>query len=286
MTQQGVFDGVFDKVAGEYDTAGVVFFKPLAERLVSHLGISPGARVLDVGCGRGAVTFPLAEAVGPAGEVYAIDLSREMVEAVSAAAAGRDNILVRQMDGVDPTFAPGDFDAITGSMSIILLRDLPTALGNYVQLLKPGGTLAFTAPDTRNQEGAWQSGPVDIGKLAAAIPAEVMAANPMLARLVEGNLLDLSAMPGVLARAGFVDVVEHREEVAVVAESPESVVRWTQQHGMRAVWDFVPEENRAAVERELVADATAAADADGRVRFGFPVAYFLAHSPRSACPFA
>jgi hypothetical protein len=31
---------------------------------------------------------------------------------------------------------------------------------------------------------------------------------------------------------------------------------------------------------------TAAADADGRVRFGFPVAYFLAHSPRSACPFA
>jgi trans-aconitate methyltransferase len=187
---------------------------------------------------------------------------------------------------VDPTFAPGDFDAITGSMSIILLRDLPTALRNYVQLLKPGGTLAFTAPDTRNQEGAWQSGPVDIGKLAAAIPSEVMAANPMLAKLVEGNLLDLSAMPGLLERAGFTEVVEHREDVRVVAESPESVVHWTQQHGMRAVWDFVPEERRAAVERELIADATEAADADGRVTFGFPVAYFLARAPRSGCPFA
>jgi ubiquinone/menaquinone biosynthesis C-methylase UbiE len=286
MTQQGVFDGVFDKVAGEYDTAGVVFFKPLAERLVEHLGIGEGARVLDIGAGRGAVTFPLAEMVGPTGKVYAIDVSTEMVEALGVAASEHDNIAVRRMDGVDPTFAPGDFDAVTGSMSIILLPDLPTAFGNYAQLLKPGGTLAFTAPDTRNQEGAWKSGPVDVGKLAAAIPAEVMAANPMLARLVEGNLLDLSAMPGLLERAGFVDVVEHREEVTVVAESPESVVHWTQQHGMRAVWDFVPEERRVTVERELVADATAAADTDGRVRFGFPVAYFLANTPRSGCPFA
>jgi ubiquinone/menaquinone biosynthesis C-methylase UbiE len=288
---QGAFDGVFDKVAGEYDTEGVVFFKPLALRLIEHLGVRPGARVLDIGCGRGAVTFPLAQAVGPDGTVFAIDLSAAMVDAMTAAVeeSGLGNVEVRRMDGVDPAFAPGDFDAITGSMSIVMIPDLPTAFGNYAQLLKPGGTLAFTAPDTRNQTGAWKTGPVDIGRLAAEIPAEVLASHPMLARLVEGDLLDLSAVADLLGQTGFTDVVEHREEVRVVADSAEGLVRWTQQHGMRAVWDAVPEHRRAAVEQELVADARAEADRDGRVTFGFPVAYFLARAPRTdacGCPFA
>ncbi|MEV0384951.1 methyltransferase domain-containing protein [Nonomuraea sp. NPDC050643] len=288
---KGAFDGVFDKVAGEYDTEGVLFFKPVAERLVTHLGVEEGGQVLDVGCGRGAVTFPLAAAVGPKGLVFGIDVSVGMVEALGASvkAAGVRNIQVRLMDGQDPAFAPQDFDAITGSMSIVMLPDLASAFRNYAHLLKPGGTLAFTAPDTRNQVGAWKSGPVDIGRIAAEIPEEVLRSHPMLARLVNGDLLDLSAVAGLLAEAGFVDVAEHREEVTVVADTPHGLVRWTQRHGMRAVWDAVPQDRRAVVEQALIAEATAQADADGKVRFGFPVAYFVAHTPQAGaggCPFA
>ena len=278
---KGAFDGVFDKVAGEYDTGGVAFFTPLALRLIDHLAVKQGARVLDVGCGRGAVTFPLAEAVGPTGSVVGIDLSAGMVEALTASVKSSDfdNITVQRMDGQDPRFEPGEFDAITGSLSIIMIPDLPTAFGNYVTLLKPGGCLTFTAPDTRNQVGAWKTGPIDIGRLAAEIPPAVMARQPMLAKLVEGNLLDLSSIVGLLEQAGFVDVVEHREEMKVVAETPEGLVRWTQQHGMRAVWDAVPEQRRALVEQELIDHATRQAASDGRVTFGFPAAYFLARAP-------
>jgi O-methyltransferase/aklanonic acid methyltransferase len=186
---RGVFDGVFDKVAGEYDTEGIIFFKPVAERLVEHVGVKPGQRVLDIGCGRGAVTFPLAAAVGAEGEVFGIDLSAGMIEAIPAdvVATGIGNVKVRQMDGQDPTFAPRDFDAITGSMSIIMVPDLPTAFTNYLHLLKPGGTLAFTAPDTRNRVGAWKSGPVDIGRVAAEIPPSVLAEQPMLAKAGQGR---------------------------------------------------------------------------------------------------
>ncbi|MFD9698064.1 class I SAM-dependent methyltransferase [Lentzea sp. NPDC059081] len=291
MTQtQGAFDGVFDKVAGEYDTEGVVFFKPVAERLLEHAAVRRGQRVLDIGCGRGAVTFPAAAAVGAEGEVFGIDLSAAMVDAIKAdvAAAGIGNIKIRRMDGQDPTFAPRDFDAITGSMSIVMVPALSVALANYAHLLKPGGVLAFSAPDTRNQEGAWKTGPVDIGRLAAEIPTSVLQQRPMVARLVQGDLLDLSAIPGLLADAGFVDVTEHREDVQVVSDSPEGLVRWTQQHGMRAVWDAVPEERRAVVEQELIADAAAEADESGHVTFGFPVAFFVARTPQSAatgCPF-
>ncbi|MCH0566874.1 MULTISPECIES: methyltransferase domain-containing protein [unclassified Streptomyces] len=281
-SQKGVFDGVFDKVADKYDTEGVVFFRPLALRLIEHLGVQPGARVLDVGCGRGAVTFPLAEAVGASGSVVGIDLSQGMIDAIAAdvTSSGLGTINVLQMDGTNPHFPPGDFDAITGSMSIVMMPDLPTAFGNYRTLLRPGGRLAFTAPDTRNQTGAWRTGPVDIGRLAAEIPSAVMASHPMLARLVEGNLLDLSSIPGMLEKEGFVDIEEHREEVRVVGNSPEGVVRWTQQHGMRAVWDAVPGERRASLEQELIDEATREADSEGRVTFGFPVAYVLARTAK------
>jgi O-methyltransferase/aklanonic acid methyltransferase len=279
-THKGVFDGVFDKVAGEYDTDGVVFFKPLALRLIDHLAVERGARVLDIGCGRGAVTFPLAHAVGPTGSVVGIDLSAAMVDAIAATVASRGfgNITVLRMDGRNPGFEPGEFDAITGSMSIVMIPDLPTAFGSYVKLLRPGGRLAFTAPDTRNQVGAWKTGPVDIGRLAAEIPPAVMAGHPMLAKLVKGNLLDLSGIVGQVEQAGFVDVREHREEVTVIAESPAGLVRWTQQHGMRAVWDAVPKDRRTVVEQELIDEARRQADSDGRITFGFPVVYVLART--------
>ena len=43
-------------------------------------GISPGNRILEPGCGSGRLTEVLAEAVGPAGEIYAMDLSPAMIE--------------------------------------------------------------------------------------------------------------------------------------------------------------------------------------------------------------
>src|SRR5215210_6349596 len=43
------------------------------ERLIGRLDLAPGMRVLDAGCGPGRLTIPLARAVGPTGEVVALD---------------------------------------------------------------------------------------------------------------------------------------------------------------------------------------------------------------------
>ncbi len=81
---------VFHRVAGTYDAVGVDFFLPIAAGLVAELDPQPGERALDVGCGRGAALFPLAEAVGPSGHVTGIDIAPGMVERTTAdvAAAG------------------------------------------------------------------------------------------------------------------------------------------------------------------------------------------------------
>ena len=52
--------GVFDRAAPTYDAVGVAMFGPIAERLVAELDLRPGERVLDVGCGRGAVLLRAA----------------------------------------------------------------------------------------------------------------------------------------------------------------------------------------------------------------------------------
>ena len=45
-----------------------------AQTIVGLLGLAPGMKVLDAGCGPGRLTLPLAKTVGPQGEVLALDI--------------------------------------------------------------------------------------------------------------------------------------------------------------------------------------------------------------------
>jgi ubiquinone/menaquinone biosynthesis C-methylase UbiE len=52
-------------------------------RFLAHLDLLPGQTVLDLGCGPGFWTLPLAEMVGPEGTVWALDASQEMLDALA-----------------------------------------------------------------------------------------------------------------------------------------------------------------------------------------------------------
>src|SRR5713226_3079013 len=47
--------------------------------IVQHLDLQPGVALLDVGCGPGRVTIPIAEQVGQQGEVVAMDIQAGML---------------------------------------------------------------------------------------------------------------------------------------------------------------------------------------------------------------
>src|SRR3954471_20004918 len=83
---------LFDQLAPGYDQGGVPWFGPIGERLVALTAPQPGADALDIGAGRGAATFPLLTAVGPPGQVTAVDLSPAMADRLrtEATARGRD----------------------------------------------------------------------------------------------------------------------------------------------------------------------------------------------------
>jgi predicted methyltransferase len=63
--------------------------------ILTALEIKPGMRVADVGAGTGLYTMLFADAVGPTGTVYAVDISESFVEAIGARAteAGLKNVV-------------------------------------------------------------------------------------------------------------------------------------------------------------------------------------------------
>ena len=79
----------WDRAAEAYEAGWKDSLAAAQAELLARAEARRGERVVDLACGTGLVTFPLAEAVGPAGRVIATDLSDRMVAALRAEAAAR-----------------------------------------------------------------------------------------------------------------------------------------------------------------------------------------------------
>ena len=108
--------------------------------------LPPGTReVLDLGTGSGNVALLLA---ADGYDVTGIDLAEGMLEQARAKLAGHPRPpRFLTGDAVQPPFPPRSFDAIVSRYLLWTLRDAPTALARWFELLRPGGALvAVDAP--------------------------------------------------------------------------------------------------------------------------------------------
>ncbi|MBA2624981.1 MAG: methyltransferase domain-containing protein [Acidimicrobiia bacterium] len=118
--------------------------QPFGERVVTALAPAPGERVLDVGCGSGAITRAVAQRVGPGGEAVGVDLSGPMLERAraSAAEAGLANARFEQGDAQTLDVGAG-FDAFTSRFGVMFFDDPAAAFAKLAGALRPGGRAAF-----------------------------------------------------------------------------------------------------------------------------------------------
>ena len=97
--------------------------RPITMRLLQGLGVSPGMRILDVGCGEGDVAMLAAELVGESGAVVGIDRSEAAILAARARAATAKNVHFL-MAPPDDTLDAASFDVVIGRYVLIYQDDV------------------------------------------------------------------------------------------------------------------------------------------------------------------
>jgi SAM-dependent methyltransferase len=144
---------MFNRAAPTYGQVGTKQFTYFGNLLVERLTMPTGAKVLDVASGRGAILFPVAEAVGVTGQVVGGDLAPEMVAQTQAEIERRGlaQASVAVMDAEQLEFDAETFDFITCGFALHLF-DFEAALPKYRNFLKPDGVFAAIIPSRPSAE--------------------------------------------------------------------------------------------------------------------------------------
>jgi SAM-dependent methyltransferase len=114
---------------------------PMHRRHIQALGICPGARTLEVGCGNGSISAWLAEQVAPGGRAVAVDLDLSLVD------ADTPGLELRRGDIVAGPVEPRDFDLVTARAVLHHVADAQAAVENLIASARPGGAILLIEPD-------------------------------------------------------------------------------------------------------------------------------------------
>ncbi len=148
----------WDKASPYYDNGWQDQLWPAQERLLASTNIEPGDNVLDVSCGSGLVTLPIAEAVTSTGSVNGIDLSEGMIEKARSRAEklAFTHVSFKQMDAETLTFEDNSFDAVVCSLGLMYFPFPEKALQEMLRVAKPGAEVSTLVWGAR-KECDWAS---------------------------------------------------------------------------------------------------------------------------------
>ncbi|ANM31147.1 hypothetical protein ABI59_18575 [Acidobacteria bacterium Mor1] len=171
---------------------------PFAKAVLDRAGIQPGQRVLDVGCGAGALSLEAAQQTGAGGRVVSLDVSRTLLELARrrVAAAGIDHVEAIEGDAQRQALASGGFERVVSRFGVMFFDDSEAAFRNLRGGLAAGGSLTFACwgPIAENP---WMLVPREVTARHVELPApEPDAPGPF-------RFADREALLAMLERAGF-----------------------------------------------------------------------------------
>ncbi len=118
---------------------------PATAKLADRLGIEPGQRVLDIGCGLGGPARYIAARFGCA--VSGIDITGPFVDAankLTALVRMIGQVRIQQGDALQLPYPDGEFDAAYTQHVTMNVADRPRFFAEAYRVLKPGGRFGFT----------------------------------------------------------------------------------------------------------------------------------------------
>ncbi|AMR31782.1 methyltransferase [Mucilaginibacter sp. PAMC 26640] len=118
--------------------------------------LQSGWKVLDVGCGTGAISKDIALSVGPTGQVTGIDNTAYFIQTGKETYADIKNLELIHTDLF--AYEPAEkFDLITAARTLQWLNNPQEAVLKLKSLLKPGGILSIL--DYNHEDLEWQPQP-------------------------------------------------------------------------------------------------------------------------------
>ena len=178
------------------------FSRPLAEQFVELVGVEPGQRVLDVGCGSGALTAVVVARVG-VDRVSAVDPSASFVDVVRTAFPTMD---VRRSAAESLPFPDRFFDAVLAQLVVHFMTDPVGGIAEMARTTAPGGVVAASVWDH-----AGDKGPLAVFWSAARSLDPSAPHESHLPGVAEGHLAELFTTAGLpdVASSSLTVAVEH-----------------------------------------------------------------------------
>jgi ubiquinone/menaquinone biosynthesis C-methylase UbiE len=265
-TPNNPWPGLFDSIAEQYDQSGVPWFGPIARHLLDLVDARPGERFLELGSGRGAMTLPLAAAVGPHGQVDAFDIAPSMVRLLQEDLdrSGVSHVRVAVGDAGDPRPPETTYDGIVGSLMLFFLSDPAAALASWRRWVRPGGRVgisSFPVPSGRFRE-------------LVGLVDEYAGEGPSSRG---GSPFDSDqGVEDLFTQAGFIDARSTTITQVVPIENGSQWRAWTMGTALRRVWSETDPERHPEIIRRSEEVLARECDDRGRMTIDVPIRYTLA----------
>jgi SAM-dependent methyltransferase len=195
-------DMSFEVSADAYGRFMGRFSGPLAVQFVDLVRVEPEQRVLDVGCGSGALTAVLVGRVG-IDRVSAVDPSESFVEVVRTAYPSMD---VQRSGAESLPFPDGAFDAVLAQLVVHFMSDPVAGIAEMARTTAPGGVVAASVWDHAGDKGPFAAFWSAARSLDASAPDE-----SDLPGVAEGHLAELFTSAGLteVASSSLTVTLEH-----------------------------------------------------------------------------
>jgi SAM-dependent methyltransferase len=201
---------------------------PFADTVIAQANLTPDERVIDIGCGAGALTLQAAAAVGAKHGALGVDVSAPLIELARTRAAEAKLPARFELADASAFTAPDPADIIISRFGVMFFEDPAAAFANIRQSVKHGGRLAFVC---------WQGLGVNDWALAplqaampflkeAPAPADPTAPGPFAFQ-------DKDRVAGILSDAGWTNVAIEPVEQAIIlpGDDTESTAKFMMQLG-------------------------------------------------------